>query len=106
MVMRRWPSVINTTPITTATNIAASTIRPAMPILPPLPLRSNDACCKQLETGARHTGQNAGHDQQADAVADAEFIDLLAEPHEEHGAGGHRENGGYFPVPDEASRGI
>ena len=99
--MRRCPSVMNTTPVTTATNIAASTIRPSMPSLPPPPLSSSDACCSNSIAGARHAGQNAGHDQQADAVADAELVDLLAEPHQEHRAGGHRQNGGNLPIPDQ-----
>jgi hypothetical protein len=35
---------------------------------------------------ARQTGDDAGEDDQRDAVADAARGDLLAEPHQEHGA--------------------
>ena len=102
--MRRWPSVINTTPATTATNITASSDqRLRCPSLPPLPPSSSDACCSKLPAGARHAGQNAGHDQQADAVADAEFVDLLAEPHQEDGAGGHRQHGDDLPAELQAA---
>ena len=52
--------------------------------------------------GARHAGEDAGHDQQADAVADAVLVDLLAQPHQEHRAGGHRHHGGQ--LPDEGKR--
>ncbi len=53
---------------------------------------------EQLSERARHAGQNARHDQQADAVADAELIDLLAQPHQEDGAGGHRQYGHHLPA--------
>ena len=95
---------MNTTPVTTATNIAASTIRSSMPSSLPPPLSSSDACCSSSIAGGRHAGQNAGHDQQADAVADAELVDLLAEPHQEHRAGGHRQDRGDFPIPDQPTR--
>ena len=72
-----------------------------MPSLLPAPLSSSDGLLQQLIPGGRHAGQDAGHDQQADAVADAELVDLLAEPHEEHRAGGHRQNRGNFPIPDQ-----
>ena len=51
-------------------------------------------------SGAGHPGQDAGHDQQADAVADAVLVDLLAEPHQEHGAGGHRQRRAIEPVAE------
>ena len=72
-----------------------------MPSSLPPPLSSSDACLQQLHAGRRHAGQDAGHDQQADAVADAELVDLLAEPHQEHRAGGHRQHGDDLPMPDE-----
>ena len=40
--------------------------------------------------GARQARDDAGEDDHGDAVADAALGDLLAEPHQEHGAGGHR----------------
>ena len=45
-----------------------------------------------LIDGIRHAGKDAGHDEQADAVADAEFVDLLAQPHQKDRAGGHRQH--------------
>ena len=39
-------------------------------------------------------GDDAGEDDQGDAVADAFFGDQFAEPDEEHGAGGHGDDGG------------
>ena len=38
--------------------------------------------------GARKADHNAGEDQQRHAVADAALGDLLAQPHDERGAGG------------------
>ena len=38
----------------------------------------------------RQVGDDAGEDDQRDAVADAARRDLLAEPHQEHGAAGQR----------------
>ena len=54
----------------------------------------------------RKEGQ-AGHDTRqndhGDAVTDAPLGDLLAEPHQEHRAGGHRDGGGEqeLPTPDQ-----
>ena len=39
-------------------------------------------------TMARQDRHDAGEDDQRDAVADAARCDLLAEPHQEHGAAG------------------
>ena len=39
----------------------------------------------------RQFGDDAGEDDQRDAVADAARGDLLAEPHQEHGAAGQRD---------------
>ena len=36
----------------------------------------------------RHAGDDAGQDDQRDAVAEAVLVDLLAEPHQEDAAGG------------------
>ena len=43
--------------------------------------------------GRGQFGDDAGHDDQRDAVADAARGDLLAEPHQEHGAAGQRDRG-------------
>ncbi len=42
----------------------------------------------------RQVGDDAGHDDQRDAVADAARGDLLAEPHQKHGAAGQRHRRG------------
>ena len=52
----------------------------------------------RLAAGAGHAGEDAGHDQQADAVADAVFVDLFAQPHQEDRAGGHRQHDGDLPA--------
>ena len=52
--------------------------------------------------GRDHAGENARHDQQADAVADSIFVDLLSQPHEEDRAGGHGQHAG--KLPDEGQR--
>ena len=64
----------------------------------------NSAFFQQLQAGARHLGQDAGHDQQADAVADAELVDLFAQPHQEDGAAGHRQHGGHLPAERQVVR--
>ena len=51
----------------------------------------------EFDQGARHRGQDARHDQQADTVADTEFIDLLAKPHQKYSARGHRHHGHELP---------
>ena len=43
-------------------------------------------------TARRQRGHDAGEDDQRDAVADAALGDLLAEPHDEGGAGGERDH--------------
>ena len=45
------------------------------------------------EDGVRQVDDDAGEDDQRDAVADAALGDLLTEPHDEGGAGGQREHG-------------
>ncbi len=52
----------------------------------------------QVEQGFGHLGQDTSHDQQADPVADTVFIDLLTEPHQEHGPAGHDGDGGQLPA--------
>ena len=42
--------------------------------------------------GVRQVGDDAGEDDQRDAVADAARGDLLAEPHQEHGAADQRDD--------------
>ncbi len=44
-------------------------------------------------------GDNAGENDQRDAVADAARRDLLAEPHQEHGAADQRDDGGDAEEP-------
>ena len=68
--------------------------RPTSPPVPPPPSVKID--CAQMaaleEQALRRVGDagdDAGHDDEADAVADAVLVDLLAEPHQEDGAGGH-----------------
>ena len=91
--MRRWPLVMATTPTTTATN---STIRTTS--FSKLDVAAAAAAEREhrlLELAVleeqrrrrrRHAGDDAGHDDEADAVADAVLVDLLAEPHQEDGA--------------------
>ena len=49
---------------------------------------------EQRRRGRRHAGDDAGHDDEADAVADAVLVDLLADPHQEDGAGRHGDDHG------------
>lgn len=44
---------------------------------------------EQVLGGLRQPGHDAGHDDQADAVADTILVDLLTQPHQEDGAGRH-----------------
>jgi hypothetical protein len=46
----------------------------------------------------REAGQDRGKDQDRDTVADASLRDLLAEPHEEHGARGQRDHDQRHPA--------
>ena len=48
------------------------------------------ALLSQELNGIRHAGDDAGENQEADAVAKAVLVDLLAEPHQEDAAGGER----------------
>ena len=45
------------------------------------------------DNGLRQAGQNADGDHQRNAVADAAVSDLLAQPHEQHRAGGQDKRG-------------
>ena len=56
--------------------------------------------------GGRHLSDDTGHDQQTDAVADSVFIDLLPQPHEEHTAAGHDQDGGQSPHERQIPAGI
>ena len=47
----------------------------------------------------RDVGDDAGEDDERDAVADAARGDLLAEPHQEHGAAGQRDDRGEAEEP-------
>ncbi len=47
----------------------------------------------ELTDAVGQAGDDAGEDEQAHAVADASVSDLLAEPHDEGGAGGQGEDG-------------
>jgi hypothetical protein len=44
---------------------------------------------QESSNGPGHSGDDSGHDDQANAVAYAVLIYLLAEPHKEYGPGGH-----------------
>ena len=55
-----------------------------------LPVRTS---VDDADDGVRQADHDAGEDDQRDAVADAALGDLLAEPHDEGGAGGEREHG-------------
>ena len=76
------------------------------PVAPPrvntdslsLPVRAVDRAAGSGRV--RDAGDDAGHDDERDAVADAVLVDLLAEPHQEHGADGHGQDGGE-PEPVE-----
>ena len=52
------------------------------------------AAFEHLRERGRQLGDDAGHDDQRDAVADAAAGDLLAEPHQEHGAADQADHGG------------
>ena len=59
---------------------------------------------------ARDVRDDAGEDDERDAVADAARGDLLAEPHQEHRAAGQRDDGGEAEEParigDDAGRAL
>ena len=84
--MRRWPRSMNTTNAVTASTIAKmiSTRR----------IGSSPVCAMPsvCTTARRKAGDDAGEDQQRNAVADAALGDLLAEPHQEHRAGGEADD--------------
>src|SRR5262249_18153055 len=55
----------------------------------------NVATLKEQAAGSGgQAGDDAGHDDEADAVADAVLVDLLADPHQEDGAGRHGQDHG------------
>src|SRR5439155_14227449 len=47
---------------------------------------------QQALRGIGDASHDARHDDEADAVADAVLVDLLAEPHQEHGAARHHDD--------------
>ena len=49
---------------------------------------------ERADDGGRQAGHDAGEDDQRNAVADAPLRDLLAQPHQEDGAGGQRHDRG------------
>ena len=55
--------------------------------------RAGAAEFQRAADGARQAGDDAGEDDQRNAVADAARGDLLAEPHQEHGAADQRDDG-------------
>ena len=52
----------------------------------------------QVPGGTRHLGQDAGHDQQADPVANPVLVNLLAQPHQEDRPAGHGQHGADLPT--------
>ncbi len=54
---------------------------------------------KQALRRVGNAGDDAGHDDEADAVADAVFVDLLADPHEEDRADRHGDDGRELVIP-------
>ncbi len=56
------------------------------------PLMGDEYVEVKVGDRARHADHDAGEDDQRHAVADAALGDLLAQPHDEGGAGGEREN--------------
>ena len=87
--IRRWLSVIAITPTTTATNSPARSTIVVMPYLPCSGVELGRRVVPQLLQGQGHPRQDARHDQEADPVADAVLVDLLADPHQEDRAGRH-----------------
>jgi len=55
--------------------------------------RAGAAQLQRAGNGVRQAGDNAGEDDERDAVADAARGDLLAQPHQEHGAADQRDDG-------------
>ena len=58
---------------------------------PPLELAGDDIA-DTGDNGSRQTGHDAGKEDDGNTVADAEFGDLLAKPHNKRGAGGKGQN--------------
>ena len=85
---RRCARSKNTIEPTTAT---AKTMTPRMMPVESAPVRPSSSV---LADGVRQVGDDAGEDDQRNAVADAARGDLLAEPHQEHGAADQRDDRG------------
>ena len=74
-------------------NTMKAMTRSAITMMPRITKVDNLAGAAELEHGrdtVRQAGDDAGEDDERDAVADAARGDLLAEPHQEHGAAGER----------------
>ena len=56
--------------------------------------RAGAAALEQLRDALRQAGDDAGHDDQRHAVADAAAGDLLADPHQEQGAADEADGAG------------
>ena len=96
--MRRWPSVMNTTPVTTATNMAASTIRSSTPSLLPPPLSSSVACCSSSQPAA---GMRARMPAMINRLMPLPMPNssICSPSHIRNiGAGGHRQHGDDLPT--------
>ena len=62
-------------------------------------MRAGAGQLEQAGQRRRQAGDDAGEDDERDAVADAARGDLLAEPHQEHGAADQRDDGGDAEEP-------
>src|ERR1041384_2253463 len=71
--MRRWP--------------------PSTKTMKATPLVSDEGFFVKVVDGARQTDNDANEDDQRHTIANATFANLLAQPHDESGAGSQRENG-------------
>ena len=84
---RRWARSKNTmSAMTTTASTMIARIRP----VDSAPVRPSSSV---PDDGVRQVGDDAGEDDQRNAVADAARGDLLAEPHQEHGAADQRDDG-------------
>ena len=52
---------------------------------------------QQLGSGLRHSSEDTGHDQQADAIADSVGVDLFTNPHQKDRSGGHGDRPHHVP---------
>ena len=87
--MRRSERSTKTMNATTAIIMTMSSTM-AMGVKPPQALRRRPFV--EVCDAARQADDDAGEDEQRHAVADAALGDLLAQPHDERGAGGQRDD--------------